>query len=71
MLTFYLSSSSSPSESAGNGNKDEGFLKSIWHKLTDKNCDSSKPEAKDAKDNKDIKDAGKADASKDDSKKSS
>jgi molecular chaperone DnaJ len=56
-----------PSESTGNG-KDEGFLKSIWHKLTDKNCDPSKPETKDAKDNKD---AGKTDASKDDSKKSS
>lgn len=40
----------------------------MWHKLTEKNCDSSKPEAKDAKD---IKGAGKTEASKDDSKKSS
>ncbi|OKO96526.1 DnaJ -like protein, mitochondrial [Penicillium subrubescens] len=66
-MNFNKESPASPSESAGNG-RDEGFLKSIWHKLTDKNCDPSKPEAKDAKDNKD---AGKTDASKDDSKKSS
>lgn len=65
MLTFYHSSPPSGPESTGNGNKDEGFLKSMWHKLTEKNCDSSKPEAKDAKD------AGKTEASKDDSKKSS
>lgn len=68
MLTSDFSSPPSSSESTGNDNKNEGFLKSVWNKLTDKNCDSSKPEAKDAKDSKD---AGKTDASKDDSKKSS
>lgn len=42
--------SPSSSESNGDSHKNEGFLKSVWHKLTDKNCDSSKPEAKDTKD---------------------
>ncbi|KAJ5215464.1 uncharacterized protein N7498_001871 [Penicillium cinerascens] len=42
--------SPSSSESNGDSQKNEGFLKSVWHKLTDKNSDSSKPEAKDTKD---------------------
>jgi molecular chaperone DnaJ len=53
------------SETSGDNHKNEGFLKSVWHKLTDKNCDSSKPEAKDTKD----AGKGKGNAGKDESKK--
>jgi molecular chaperone DnaJ len=53
------------SETSGDNHKNEGFLKSVWHKLTDKNCDSSKPEAKDSKG----KGKGKGNAGNDESKK--
>lgn len=49
-----------PGTEPGDGQKNEGFLKSVWHKLMD---NSSKPESKDAKD--------KSNASDNDSKKSS
>lgn len=42
--------------------KNEGFLKSIWHKLTDKPAEPSstiKPDSKDGKPNEDPKDAPK------------
>ncbi|KAJ5112615.1 hypothetical protein N7532_000660 [Penicillium argentinense] len=64
-MNFSKESSPSNAESTGDGAKNEGFLKSVWHKLMDKNGDASKPETKDAKD------ADKKETGKDDSKKSS
>lgn len=64
MMILTIGSPPSGTES-GDGQKNEGFLKSVWHKLMD-NCDS-KPEAKDTKDSK----TDKNDASHKDSKKSS
>ncbi|KAJ5554854.1 hypothetical protein N7535_007298 [Penicillium sp. DV-2018c] len=64
--------SPSTSESAENSAKDEGFLKSLWHRLTEKH-DSSKPsqDDKDTKDTtKDSKKKSDSDASEDSSKKS-
>lgn len=58
----------SGSETAEDLQKNEGFLKSVWHRLTDhKNNGSSQTGSKDAKD---TGNAEKDDASKDDSKKS-
>ncbi|KAJ5173666.1 Mitochondrial DnaJ chaperone (Mdj1) [Penicillium coprophilum] len=72
-MNFHKDSPSSASDSADDAAKNEGFLKSVWHRLTEKHGDSSKPSQTDKKDStKDTedKDAG-SDASKDGSKKSS
>lgn len=79
-LFFFRTSPPSNASSPEEASKNEGFLKSVWHKLTDKNGDCSKPESKDAKsakdtkdakDAKDAKDGDKKETGKDDSKKSS
>ncbi|KAJ5407822.1 hypothetical protein N7509_001705 [Penicillium cosmopolitanum] len=65
---------SKDSGSTEESSKNEGFLKSVWHKLTEKNSDASKTEpkgAKDAKDARDAKEGDKKESGKDDSKKSS
>ncbi|KAJ6125697.1 hypothetical protein N7523_003317 [Penicillium sp. IBT 18751x] len=59
-MNFTKDSPPSP-DSSSDSHKNEGFLKSVWHKLTDKNGDSSKPEAKDSKNTKNAgKDKGDA-----------
>ncbi|KAJ5201144.1 hypothetical protein N7449_005947 [Penicillium cf. viridicatum] len=75
-MNFSKDSPSPASDSADDAAKNEGFLKSVWHRLTEKHGDSSKPSQADKKDSKDPnkdtenKDAG-SDASKNSSKKSS
>jgi molecular chaperone DnaJ len=61
----------STSGSTEESSKNEGFLKSVWHKLTEKNSDASKTEPKGAKDATDAKEGDKKESGKDDSKKSS
>lgn len=75
---LYTASPSSASDTANDAAKNEGFLKSVWHRLTEKHGDSSGPSQADNKDttgSKDSKDTGNkdagSDASKDSSKKSS
>ncbi|KAJ5604548.1 hypothetical protein N7510_009702 [Penicillium lagena] len=48
-----------PSSESGNGDKSDGFLKSVWHKLMDnKNSDGSKPSDSSKQDTKDDKKDG-------------
>ncbi|KAJ5243299.1 DnaJ [Penicillium citrinum] len=71
--TMNFSKESPPSSSTGSNedsSKNEGFLKSVWHKLTDKHNDASKSESKGAKD-ADAKDSDKKENGKDESKNSS
>lgn len=70
-MLILMNSPPSSTGSTEESSKNEGFLKSVWHKLTDKNCDSSKTESKDAKNSTDAKDSDKKESGKDDSKKSS
>ncbi|KAF7719965.1 DnaJ-like protein [Penicillium ucsense] len=63
-MNFSKEKSPSSSDSAADEHKNEGFLKSVWHKLTDKASDTPKSA------NSGTEDAGKDGASKDDSKKS-
>jgi len=70
MLIIYASPPSSSTGSNEDSSKNEGFLKSVWHKLTDKHNDASKPESKGAKD-ADAKNSDKKENGKDESKNSS
>lgn len=76
MTTMLIIYSSPPSNtgSSEDSSKNEGFLKSVWHKLTDKHGDASKseskPESKGAKD-ADAKDSEKKENGKDETKNSS
>lgn len=72
VLIDYTCSPFSTSSSAEDAAKNEGFLKSVWHRLTEKHDDGSKPSQADSKDsNKDTEKKDADDSSKDSSKKSS